>query len=242
MFINAQNNGNENSGDNVATIKGIEFVLVKAGTFTMGSPTGEQGRYGNENQHRVRITYDYWISKYPITQLQYREVNGNSPSYYNGDKNPVECVTWYDANDFAEVIGGRLPTETEWEFAARGGSKNSAYIYSGSNNLNDVGWHFKNIPNGGTQAVGQKQPNALGIHDMSGNVWEWCSDWYDFYPTDALTTNPTGPSIGYYRVMRGGSWYNIADNCRVAYRANGYPSGSGFNVGFRVVVPMSQTT
>ena len=243
-IIDLGTNGSGNDGDEM-TINGIALVLVKAGTFTMGSPTSESGRDSDEAEHQVTLTNDYWISKYPITQAQYRAVTGNSPSYFSGrDNNPVEYVTWTAANNFAQSVSGRLPTEAEWEFAARGGNKSEGYIYSGGNNLDSVGWYWNNIPSTssgnsgyGTQPVGQKKPNELGIYDMSGNVWEWCNDWYGTYPTGAVT-NPTGPSSGTYRIVRGGSWYYYAQVFRVAYRnGNGPSSDDSYSIGVRVVFP-----
>jgi len=232
---NLGQNGSGNDGDEM-TINGIACVLVKAGTFVMGSPTSESGRWDDETQHQVTLTRDFWISKYEVTQSQYQSVMGSNPSYFSGANNPVENVTWYNANEFCQAVGGQLPTEAQWEFAARGGNKSQGYIYSGSNNLNDVGWHWENNSDYGTKPVGQKLPNELGIYDMSGNVWEWCSDWYSDYSSGAVT-NPTGPSSGTYRVLRGGGWNDDEPYCRVAYRSNPYPSDSFSNLGFRVAFP-----
>ena len=172
------------------TINGIECVLVKAGTFKMGSPTSDAKRDSDETQHKVTLTEDFWISKYPITKAQYYE-----KTYEGYDANyPITYVNWTQANEFAQSLDGRLPTEAQWEFAARGGINSKGYIYSGSNNLDNVA-----IYNSLALTVGQKQANELGIYDMSGNVWEWCSDWYAAYPTGAVT-NPTGPSTGGNRV------------------------------------------
>jgi formylglycine-generating enzyme required for sulfatase activity len=147
---------------------------------------------------------------------------GNNPSYYSGDNKPVERVTWQNANDFCKKAGGFLPTEAQWEFAARGGNNSMGDTYSGSNNLNEVGWYSRNS-NSQTQPVGQKKPNELGIYDMSGNVWEWCSDLYQ--------------SGGSDRVLRGGSWSISEEYCRVSYR---YFIDPGLNydyLGFRAAFP-----
>ncbi|MCL1947836.1 MAG: formylglycine-generating enzyme family protein [Chitinivibrionia bacterium] len=207
----------------------IEVVLVKAGTFTMGSPASEKGRDDNEVQHKVTITKDYWISKYPITKAQYSGETGARADH------PVVDVSWEDADAWAESKGGRLLTEAEWEYAARGANLSKGYIYSGSNDLNEVGWYEGNY-DGGTHPVGQKKPNELGIYDMSGNVSEWCKDWYGAYPTEAVT-NPTGTSTGGARVFRGGDWGNGEQGCRVASRYYGNPSYGGDGLGFRVAFP-----
>ena len=226
------------------TIQGIECVLVKAGTFTMGSPTNESGRDNDEVRRQVTLTQDFYLGKYPITQAQYQAVMGNNPSYFSGDSRPVERVNWYDANDFCQAVGGRLPTEAEWEFAARGGNKSNGYIYSGSNTVGDVAWYWGNSSSG-TKPVGQKYPNDIGLYDMSGNVYEWCNDWYGSYPAEAVT-NPAGPSTGDYRVLRGGNWRAYPQYCRVAHRGYFSPFGSfltidmfdgGSIIGFRVAFP-----
>jgi len=218
------------------TIKGIECVLVKAGTFMMGSDDSEDSYWGDARPpHEVTITKDYWVSKYPVTQGQYKSVIGTNPSYSGygiGDDYPVNMVSWDESVAFCNAVGGRLLTEAEWEFAARGGNKSKGYIYSGSNNINDVAWYSSN--SGSTShPVGQKLPNELGIYDMSGNVWEWVNDWYDSYPSGSLT-DPTGPSSGSSRVNRGGSWNYGSPYCRVANRNPYSPSFRYNNLGLRV--------
>jgi len=217
------------------TINGIECVLVKAGTFMMGSPTSESGRYSDETQHQVTITKDYWVSKYPVTQGQYKSVIGTNPSYSGygiGDDYPVNMVSWDESVAFCNAVGGRLLTEAEWEFAARGGNKSKGYIYSGSNNLDEVGWYYDN--SGSTShPVGQKSPNELGIYDMSGNVWEWVNDWYGSYSSSSQV-DPTGLSTGSRRVFRGGSWDSGSQGCRVASRDYNSPSFRYNRLGLRV--------
>jgi uncharacterized repeat protein (TIGR02543 family) len=234
--LNATSGGSGYDGE-TKTINGIECVYVAAGTFMMGSPTTEAGRYSDETQHQVTLTQGFWIGKYEVTQAQYRSAVGSNPSsgYGVGDNYPVYYVTWYDAEAFCQAVGGRLPTEAEWEFAARGGNKSNDYIYSGSNNLDEVGWYWSNAGtySNSTKQVGQKSPNELGIYDMSGNVWEWCSDWYGSYSSSAVT-NPTGPNTGGSRVKRGGSWYFNEEDCRIAYRYNSHPSYSSYRLGLRV--------
>lgn len=163
---------------------------------------------------------------------------GSNPSYYKkGDDYPVEDVSWDDIQTFLtklnELTGKKyaLPTEAQWEYAARGGVKSKGYKYSGSNIIGDVAWYYYNSSS--TYPVGTKQPNELGLYDMSGNVWEWCSDWYSFYSSESQS-NPTGPSMGSIRVIRGGSWGNYAWRCRVPYRGNSLPDDR-FTCGFRVV-------
>ncbi|GBU22434.1 hypothetical protein R80B4_02594 [Fibrobacteres bacterium R8-0-B4] len=193
----------------------------------------------------------YYIGKYEVTQGLWRAVMGssNNPSYFKkGDNYPVENVSWNTiVNEFIPALNRltgktyRLPTEAEWEYAARGGNKSGGYKYSGSNTLGSVGWYWDNIPSQssgnsgyGTQPVGGKNPNELGIYDMSGNVWEWVSDWYNYY-SSSPTNNPTGPTSGSYRVFRGGSWISGARNCRVSFRS-GYPGYSDFDIGLRLVL------
>jgi len=213
----------------------IEVVFVSAGTFTMGdreiANVWITANGWGEVERQVMLTQGFWISKYPVTQAQYQAVMGENPSFFSGrPNNPVEQVSWFEAVAFAEAVGGRLPTEAEWEFAARGGNKNQGFIYSGSNDLNEVGWFLGNS----TQPVGQKKPNELGIYDMSGNVWEWTSDWYENFST-ASVTNPTGPNTGSGRVIRGGGWNAETGLCRVSHRTFDAPHSRWSFDGFRVV-------
>ncbi|MCK4346940.1 MAG: formylglycine-generating enzyme family protein [Bacteroidales bacterium] len=173
-------------------------------------------------------------------QIQY--VNGKYIPKEGKENYPVIEVPWFGAEAFCNFYGGRLPTEAEWEFASRGGNQSKGYIYSGNDTLDKVGWYWYNSFNiedifleAATHEVGTKKPNELGIFDMSGNVWEWCSDWYDpTYYKENHRFNPTGPSKGTYRVARGGSWCYYAEYCRVTCRLkDGYPTGSGTGMGFR---------
>lgn len=163
---------------------------------------------------------------------------GNNPSNNKGNNSPVEKVSWNDVQEFITKLNQktganfRLPTEAEWEYAARGGNKSRGYKYSGSNNIGDVAWYIDNSGSK-THQVGTKAPNELGIYDMSGNVWEWCQDWYGSYSSGSQT-NPTGSSSGSYRVIRGGSWRNNARGCRVSNRDSYTPVNRGSNLGFRL--------
>ncbi|MBQ3247480.1 MAG: formylglycine-generating enzyme family protein [Alistipes sp.] len=213
----------------------IEMVFVKGGTFMM-SATPEQGKDANSDEkpaHSVTVS-DFYIGKYEVTQAQWEAVMGENPSCFKGENRPVERVSWNDIQEFIEKLNAktgkkyRLPTEAEWEYAARGGNQSKGYKYSGSNDIGSVAWYTKNSSSQ-THPVGQKQPNELGLYDMSGNVYEWCSDWFGRYSSGSQT-NPTGPAKGSRRVLRGGSWLN-AGRCRVSYRGSDDPSSSGFYCG-----------
>ncbi len=197
------------------------LVEVQGGTFTMGSPLDEKGGFADECQRQVTVA-DFLIGKYLVTQKQWRDVMGRNPSYFKGcDNCPVENISWNDVKKFIQKLNEktgviwRLPTEAEWEYAARGGRQNYGFVYAGSNKMNNVGWCHENSGSK-THAVGEKSPNELGLYDMSGNVWEWCDDWYKSYPDCGWDIDATG----YFRVMRGGSWRHEPRFCRVANRGN----------------------
>ena len=221
-----------------------EMIKVTGGTFTMGCTDDDCFDDGREEPaHKVKLT-SYKIAKYPITQKQWEAIMGNylgSVSSCVGDDFPVCVVGWQDVQIFIEKLNEltgknyRLPTEAEWEFAARGGNKSKGYKYSGSNDINTVAWYIGNSEDRG-HPVGTKMPNELGVYDMSGSVWEWCSDWYGAY-TDASQTNPTGPETGTYRVLRGGSFSSYAQLCRVSIRSGLEPYISTGFIGFRLVLP-----
>ncbi|MBK9337056.1 MAG: formylglycine-generating enzyme family protein [Lewinellaceae bacterium] len=207
--------------------------------------TTEQGSDcdGDEKPaHQVTVP-DFYIGKYEVTQKQWREVMGKAPSYFkNCDDCPVEQVSWSDIQEFLQKLNAanpgknyRLPTEAEWEYAARGGSLSGGYKYAGSNSIDEVAWYSTNSGSK-THPVGGKKANELGLHDMSGNVREWCSDWWDYYPATAQT-NPTGPGTGGHRVIRGGSWGYDALLCRVAYRSSNTPTLRDNALGFRLCRP-----
>ena len=214
----------------------IDMVRVEAGTFTMGAtPEMKNPSDYEKPTHRVTLTNDYYIGKYEVTQAFWKAVMGNNPSSFTGDNLPVEHVRWDDCQEFISKLNRitgktfRLPTEAEWEYAARGGNKSLGYQYSGSNNLSDVAWHLDNSGDK-THAVGTKQPNELGIYDMSGNVWEWCQDWDGAYSSSSQV-NPTGANSGTFRVRRGGSCSNSAVVCRSSYRRH-YFSGIRYILGY----------
>ena len=227
---------------NTIKANGVNYKMVKVdgGTFTMGA-TSEQGSDASDVEkpaHSVTLS-SYYIGQTEVTQALWKAVMGNNPSYYKGDKKPVENVSWEDCQKFISKLNkltGKtfsLPTEAQWEFAARSGNSSRGYKYGGSNKIGDVAWYDNNSGNG-THNVGTKSPNELGLYDMSGNVWEWCSDWYGNYSSNSQT-NPTGPNRGPDRVSRGGSWISDAWYCRVSNRY-GPPDDCGCYVGLRLVL------
>ena len=227
------------------TVGGVSFtmVYVKGGTFTMGA-TSEQGDDAWDNEkpaHRVTLN-DYHIGQTEVTQALWQAVMGSNPSGFKGDSRPVESASWVDCLEFISRLNGitgnqfRLPTEAEWEFAARGGTKSKGYKYSGNNNLSVVAWYDGNS-DGTTHPVATKSPNELGIFDMSGNVWEWCQDWYgeDYYRSSP-SSNPKGPSSGSFRVNRGGGWGSSSGLCRVSFRDSDAPVGRYGSLGLRLAL------
>ena len=219
----------------------IEMVKVEAGSFDMGATPEMQNPDEDEKPvHRVTLTNNYYIGKYEVTQALWQAVMGSNPSHFKGDDLPVEQVSWNDCQDFISKLNAmtgkrfRLPTESEWEYAARGGNKSRGYQYSGSYNIDDVAWYSDNSGSK-THAVGTKEPNELGIYDMTGNVWEWCQDWYGSY-SGSPQTNPTGAVSGSFRVGRGGSWIYSASECRSSYRNYGTPGDRYGFLGLRLVL------
>jgi formylglycine-generating enzyme required for sulfatase activity len=231
------------------------MVFVEGGSFMMGSPASEAGRDSDETQHQVTVGSCY-MGKYEVSQKEYQALMGTNPSYFKGDNLPVENVTWYDAVNCCNALsrkegltpaytvsgtnvtwnrsanGYRLPTEAEWEYACRAGTTTP---YSSGSSVGSAGWYGSN--NGSTtHPVGTKQANAWGLHDMHGNVWEWCWDWYGAYSSGAQT-DPMGASSGTYRVSRGGGWAYDGQNLRSALRGDHTPSGSYYDLGFRLLRP-----
>ena len=227
--------------EGVYEVNGVSFrmIAVGGGTFKMGA-TSEQGSDADNDEkpvHNVTLS-DYYIGETEVTQELWEVVMGSNPSNFKGNKKPVEQVSWNDCQEFIKKLNQltgknfRLPTEAEWEYAARGGNKSKGYKYSGSNTIGNVAWYYDNSSSR-THDVKTKQANELGIYDMSGNVWEWCQDGYGSYSSSSQT-NPTGPSSGSYRVSRGGSWGSHAKNCRVSLRYYGIPGSSGISLGLRL--------
>ena len=228
------------------TVNGVSFemIAVEGGTFTMGA-TAEQGSDVDRDEsptHQVALS-SYMIGKTEVTQELWEAVMGSNPSFFFLFKNrPVENVSWDDCQVFINKLNGltgksfRLPTEAEWEYAARGGKKSKGYKYSGSNTIDDVAWYDTNSA-GTTHPVASKAPNELGLYDMSGSVWEWCSDWYSStYYSSSSQNNPTGPASGSYRVFRGGCCFNFARDCRSSIRSGSPPTGRNRNIGLRLAL------
>ena len=215
------------------------MVYVEGGTFTMG-PTSEQGSDANDWEkpaHQVTLS-SFHLCKYEVTQELWQAVMGSNPSKYKGGKRPVEQVSWEQCQRFITRLNQltsknyRLPTEAEWEYAARGGNRSQRYKYAGGNSIGDVAWHKSNSSDQ-THDVGTKRANELGLYDMSGNVYEWCNDRYDNY-SSISQTNPRGAYSGSLRVARGGCWYYDANGCRVSYRDSRAPTYTDPCLGLRL--------
>ncbi|MCX6875711.1 MAG: SUMF1/EgtB/PvdO family nonheme iron enzyme [Verrucomicrobia bacterium] len=212
----------------------LELCGIPAGKFTMGE---------REGRHEVTLSKAFWLGRTPVTQAQWEAVMRNNPSHFKGRDLPVEQVNWDDASEFCKKLNAKalspagwkfaLPTEAQWEYACRAGTTGD---YAGS--LDEMAWYWSNS-GGTTHPVATKKPNAWGLHDMHGNVWEWCADWYAAYSSDAAT-DPTGSNTGSARVLRGGGWNYDSSNCTSAYRNDGYPSYWFYSYGFRVVLAPGQ--
>jgi len=239
----------------------VTFTMIKVegGTFQMGSTTGDRNE---QPVHSVTLTKTYYMCETEVTQALWYAVMGPTSggsrqwnsTYGLGDNYPAYNISYEDCQSFLSALNSKLssqlgsgehfrfPTEAEWEFAAKGGNKSKGYTYSGSNTIGDVAWYYDNSyalgksnSNYGTHPVKTKSPNELGLYDMSGNVREWCYDWIGSYSPSAQT-DPTGATSGYYRVIRGGSWFDNDTYCRVAYRNDISPSFSAFCLGFRLAL------
>ncbi len=238
---------------------GIVFVKLPGGTFQMGSPASEAERHDDEGPvHEVTLS-PFLIAKYEVTQAQWKRVMGTSPSYFKGDELPVEKVSWNDCQEFCKKTGLSLPTEAQWEYACRAGTTTPYHSGDSEADLAEVGWFYlnsghKELPAGTewepdklkgwgcrTHRVGAKKPNGFGLHDMHGNVWEWCEDVYnrDYYSKAASRNGDKACTSGSGdRVRRGGGWYYYARRCRSALRAGLFPGDRNAHLGFRPLMPL----
>jgi formylglycine-generating enzyme required for sulfatase activity len=230
----------------------LELVLIPAGTFVMGSPETEKNRDANETAHEVTLTKPCYLGRFEVTQEQYRQISGASPSQFEGRGLPVDSVSWDDAQAFCKKAtrtagfqpapeadkmpavqwAVRLPTEAEWEYACRAGVATSYHSGATEADLDRAGWYNQNSGET-THPVGQKAANAWGLYDTHGNVWEWCADWFALYPAGAAT-DPRGAAQGQERVLRGGSWFCDPGLCRSSNRRKNRPVSRFPNYGFRV--------
>ena len=208
---------------------GLTYVWIPPGTFRMGCSPGDNECFDNERPaHQVTITKGFRLGETPVTQQAWQRVIGQNPSHFKGASLPIETVNWDEAKAYCEAIGGRLPTEAEWEYAARAGSTGARY-----GNLDEIAWYSGNSGSQ-THEVRRKSPNAFGLFDMLGNVWQWTEGWYGDYQPSAHS-DPSGAASGQYRALRGGSWYNDPRLARVSYRGR-YAPGDRLNViGLRCV-------
>jgi len=245
---------NYNTIPGMYTVNGVSFMMVPVdgGTFTMGvDSTAVETGVANDDElpgHEVTLS-SYMIGQTEVTQELWTAVMGTNPSSFTGDlQRPVEQVSWEDCQEFITRLNAltgkkfRLPTEAEWEYAARGGNKGTGCLYAGSDNIEEIAWFYGNSyavgadnPDFGTHAVGNKHGNELGLYDMCGNVFEWCADWYGNYNIEAQD-NPVGPEYGTRRVTRGGSWFSTSRDCRNTFRNNDTPTSRSYSLGFRLAL------
>ena len=234
---------------------GMKLRLIPPGEFMMGSPELEKERSVNEHQHKVRISKAFYLGKHEVTQGEWKQVMGTEPwmaerAVMIGDDYPVVSVNWQDASEFCQKLSRkegneyRLPTEAEWEYACRAGATTRFHFGDSESELGEYAWSLKNTWDLGkkyAQRIGQKKCNPFGLHDMHGNVWEWCQDWYEEKQSgNSLATDPQGPTTGSDRVGRGGSWGSMPVYCRSAYRDGFSPSGRICLLGFRLARPCGQ--
>ena len=226
--------------DTITNDLGMTFVRIPAGVFTMGSPDSDRYAYDNEKPaHQVTISQPFYLGVHPVTQAQWQAVMGSNPSRFEGKpRHPVERVSWDEAQQFLQRLNERrdgyryaLPSEAQWEYACRAGSAGAYCFGDDESQLGAYAWCSDNA-SGSTHPVGEKQPNAWGLYDMHGNVWEWCQDWYGDYAADAVT-DPSGPATGASRVFRGGGWSSSARGVRSAYRNGFHPGLRDVYLGFR---------
>ena len=222
----------------IANSIGMKFILIPAGEFRMGSENGDNRE---KPIRKIIISQPFYLSKFPVTQAQWQIVMGNNPGRFKGELNrPVERVSWSDVQEFLRKLsereggqGYRLPTEAEWEYSCHAGSTGEYCFGDDATTLKEYAWYGENA-GGTTHPVGQLKPNAWGLHDMHGNVWEWVQDWYGAYEAETVT-DPSGPESGSYRVGRGGSWGSDAGSCRSVARGNGAPDDRDSTLGFRLL-------
>lgn len=221
------------------------MVEVRGGSMKIGSTSEvDPDAFYDESPAHVVVLSSFCIGKYAVTQEEWVAVMGNNPSHFKGDRLPVDSVNWFDCNEFISRLNElthmdfRMPTESEWEYAARGGVRSKGYRYSGSNILDSVAW-FEDNSDGMTHEVGQKSANELGLYDMTGNVWEWCQDWKADYSEDTIN-DPQGPDHGDEKVLRGGGWNRNPRGCRISYRGDDKPDLRYCSVGLRLVCRMKE--
>jgi formylglycine-generating enzyme required for sulfatase activity len=228
-------------GEELVNTIGMKLRLIQPGSFMMGSD--KEILPDEKPVHKVTLTKAFYMGVYEVTQEEWEKVTGSTPPQYKGPKNPVDSVRWEDAQEFArklsqkEKVTYRLPTEAEWEYACRAGTT-TEYYWGDEGEIGDYAWYVGNSDwrEAGTKPVGEKKPNAWGLYDMSGNVWEWCEDWYSrAYPDDEVAVDPKGAAGGSYRVCRGGCWDMGAGNCRSAGRGWDSPSDPNRPMGLRLV-------
>ncbi len=208
---------------------GLTYVWIPPGRFLMGCSPGDADCAPQEQPaHEVNITKGFWLGRTPVTQQAYQRVTGKNPSFFKVAEHPVEMVNWNEAKAYCAAVGGRLPTEAEWEYAARAGSMGPRYGAP-----DEIAWHYDNS-GFKTHEVGQKKPNAFGLYDMLGNVFQWVADWYGVYPSSE-SSDPSGPSSGQLRMVRGGSWDNLSKVARSSYRGTSAPGDRSYSFGIRCV-------
>lgn len=220
----------------------LELQWVPPGEFLMGSPEAEEGHETGESpQHPVRFAHGFWLGTYPVTQQQWQAIMASNPSKYVDPCQPVEMVSWIDAQAFVNRLNEltqracRLPTEAQWEYACRGGTTTRFNAGDSEDDLAAAAWYTANS-DAHPHSVGGRKPNSLGLYDMHGNVFEWTADWFGPY-TEGPGVDPAGPPHGTRRVLRGGCCLCSPENCRVANRYDKAPDGKNFNIGFRVAMP-----
>ncbi len=244
LFVGCNTSPKKQTTDVVVEINGQEFcfVWVNGGTFEMGEAHGNE--YSDRLDHTVTLD-GFYMGKYEVTQAQWRAIMAYNPSSHLGDDNPVDFVTWNECQEFIQKLNNlsdkqfAMPTEAQWEFAAQGGNKSRNTLYCGDDNIDAVAWYLGNS-DGTTYLVGKKVPNELGLFDMSGNVWEWCQDWYhrSYYkqsPEHNPVNNDMSDSWG-ERVIRGGGWRSSANDCSITYRHYFEQDRASSFIGFRLVM------